>query len=129
MIAYMSKEGGADRVRKVLTLAISDGRVSIHAHVMNLCEVYYNYSRQDGVESALEFLEILASDGVQTRADLDTEFWQDAAQIKAEWKRISLADCFGVALARRLDATFLTTDRHELETLADAKVARIEFIR
>ena len=53
----------------------------------------------------------------------------DAGMEPAQWKRISMADCFGLALARRLDADFYTADRHELEILQQAKVAKIQFIR
>lgn len=42
---------------------------------------------------------------------------------------VSLADCCGLALARRTGGTFLTTDKHELERLRDLGVCPIEFIR
>lgn len=55
--------------------------------------------------------------------------WKRAAQLKSQYRRISLADCFGVALANELNAPFWTSDRHELTALADAGVAKIYFIR
>lgn len=63
--------------------------------------------------------------GDETSPDL----WKRAAQLKSQYRRISLADCFGVALAGVLNAPFWTSDRHELTALADASVAKIHFIR
>jgi PIN domain nuclease of toxin-antitoxin system len=42
---------------------------------------------------------------------------------------LSGGDAFGVALAVQRGATFLTTDRGELEKVAAAGVCRIEFLR
>jgi hypothetical protein len=52
------------------------------------------------------------------RQDLDPAFWKAAGVLKAERRRISLADCFAVTLACRLRACLVTADRHELEPLA-----------
>ena len=67
--------------------------------------------------------------GVRVIEAMDTELWQDAARLKSRFRRVSLADCFGVALARRLNAEFLTSDRHELEALNAANIANFIFIR
>ncbi len=98
-------------------------------HSLNSIEIFYEYSRAADVLTARSILQELAESGVIIRADLDTDFCEDVAQIKADWKRVSLADCCGVALARRLDAEFLTTDRHELALLRAAQIAPITFIR
>ena len=66
---------------------------------------------------------------VQTREDLDASLWQDAARVKADYGRVSLADCCGLALARRLRGTFLTTDKHELDRDEIRVLCPIEFIR
>jgi predicted nucleic acid-binding protein len=44
-------------------------------------------------------------------------------------RRVSLADCCALALARRLGACLVTADRHEFEPLLSAGVSKIEFIR
>lgn len=67
--------------------------------------------------------------GVEIVEAMDAELWQDAAQLKSQFRAVSLADCFGVALARRLDAPFITSDRHELEALEAAGAAQFLFIR
>ena len=70
----------------------------------------------------------LESAGVRI-VESDAELWRDAARLKSQFRRVSLADCFGLALARRFGAEFVTADRHELEALDAAGVAEITFIR
>lgn len=73
-------------------------------------------------------LENLQNAGVRV-IESDANLWRDAAKLKSRFRRVSLADCFGVALARRFDAEFVTADRHELEALEAAGVADFTFIR
>jgi len=49
--------------------------------------------------------------------------------MKADYRRVSLADCFGLALARRLKGAFLSTDHNEIEALHEAGVCPVQFIR
>ncbi len=102
---------------------------SCFVHSINLCEVYYgahrNTSRQEAVALVEGFLEL----GLILRDDMDTEFWQDAGELKAIHKRVSLADCFALALARRLDAELVTSDHHELDEIAKLNVCKIVFFR
>jgi predicted nucleic acid-binding protein len=72
-----------------------------------------------------EFLET----GLILRNDMDVGFWQDAGELKAIHKRVSLADCSAIALARRLDAELITSDHHELDALAEQRVCKILFFR
>ncbi len=68
--------------------------------------------------------------GVQIRGDETfPDLWKRAGEIKSQFRRVSLADCFGVALAVELDAPFWTSDRHELTALQSAGAAQIVFIR
>ena len=67
--------------------------------------------------------------GVRVVEMMDAALWQDAAELKSQLRKVSLADCFGVALARRYGAPFVTSDRHELEALDAAGVCSFIFIR
>lgn len=125
MIAYLDAEAGGALVKQL----VEENDSSLCAHAINMCEVFYHFSRLHDVLIARRMIAALQADGIKTRTDLDAAMCEDAAQIKAEWKRVSLADCFGVALSRRLDADFLTTDRSELTKLSDAAVARVTFVR
>ncbi len=99
------------------------------AHVLNLCEVFYDFHRASGQDVALDAVRDLARIGVAESAEMSTEFWQAAGAIKAIHRRVSLADCFAIALANRLGATILTADHHEFDALAGRGVCAVEFIR
>jgi predicted nucleic acid-binding protein len=58
---------------------------------------------------------------------MDIGFWKEAGSLKADWKRISLADCFAVTLSNRIGAELVTADRHELDPLRET--TRLLFIR
>lgn len=57
------------------------------------------------------------------------DLWKKAGEFKSQFRRVSLADCFGVALSVELNAPFWTSDRHELTYLQSAGAASIVFIR
>ncbi len=110
LIALSEKEKGAE----VLASFLVDNENTCFVHSIKLCEVYYracrNYSKEDAITLVEEFLKL----GVILRDYMDIEFWQDAGELKAIHKRVSLADCCAIALAKRLDAELVTSDHHEL---------------
>jgi uncharacterized protein len=124
MIAYLNDEEGADVIEGILDQ--SDAICS--AHAINVCEVFYGILRDLGIDKARESLAALYSLGLQVRSDMDEAFWQDAGGIKAAHK-LSLADAFAVAFARKVEGELLTSDHHELEAIAAAGVCRIKFFR
>lgn len=124
MIAYLAREEAGEAVRERLERP----DVEACAHAVNLMEVFYDYARSEDTATARKMLARLEAEGIVRREDMDAAFCEDAGQIKADWRRVSLADCMGLALARRLDAEFITTDRHELEVIAAANVAKIVFV-
>ena len=63
------------------------------------------------------------------RFDLSSNFWRKVGRYKAIIKRISLADCFALALASQEKATLLTSDRKEFEPIIALKICSINFIR
>jgi len=123
IIAFLRDEPGADSVPQ----ALERGECLVHA--ANMCEVYYDAVRVSGIELAELELEDVFALGVTLRADLDREFRQAAGRLKAEHRRISLADCFGLTLPIRLAGEFLTTDRHELEALSALLPCALNFVR
>lgn len=82
-----------------------------------------------GNQRASIVLQELHNMGIGIMTTMDTAFWEDAARLKSRFRRVSLPDCYGVALARRLNASFVTSDRHELEALDAAGIADFTFIR
>ena len=124
MIAVLNNEPGADVVEKLLT---PKGTIA-YAHAVNICEVFYGVLRATDEATAQKALTDIVSLGIQTRADMDDPFWQDIGRIKAN-HRLSLADGFAVALARRVGCELVTSDHHELEALAQAGICMINFFR
>ena len=108
--------------------ALSDPDATCYAHAINVFEVYYNERRTSGEGSAQAAVQELEIQGIRFRDDLDRAFWEDAGRIKADRSRVSIADCLGVALARRLGGQFLTADHGEIDALA-ADGFPITFIR
>ena len=125
MIAFLRDEAGADLVEAELL----NPKSQCHAHVLNLCEVFYDTYRLSGHAGALQALEDLRRFGVIEHSEMPPVLWQQAGTIKALRKRVSLADCFAVALAQHLGATILTSDHHEFDALAAQGVCDIRFIR
>jgi uncharacterized protein with PIN domain len=125
VIALLDNEPGATAVEALLE--VEGGRCV--AHVLNVCEVYYHIARRAGTERADKLKDVLESYGFEIEDSLATELWQKAAQIKADWRKVSLADCFALALAIREKGTLVTSDHHELDPLAKAGLCEFRFIR
>ena len=125
IIAYLRGEPGADEVSAIL---FDPAHVSL-AHALNLCEVYYNFYRANGEMAARNSINDVFALGVQLRNDLSAQFWQGAGALKALHRRISLADCFAVALTQAVGGTVLTSDHHEFDPLAERGFCALTFIR
>lgn len=124
LIALLEGESGAAEVEQLLA---NPGPRFIHA--LNMVEVFYHVSRGADVLAARATLQRFALGGLVERPDLDPLFREDVAQLKADWRRVSLADCCGLALARRLGAEFVSADHNELDVLDAAGVCRFRFFR
>lgn len=125
MVAFLRDEIGAE----VVESALLDAEAIAYAHRINVVEVFYDFHRGGGDKAARAALERLDTFDLQIVDDLNADLWQDAARLKSEWRRVSLADCFGVALTRQMKGEFLTSDRGELEKLEKAQITNIKFIR
>lgn len=125
LIAFFRKEQGAD----IVEAALCDEASESSLHAVNACEIYYDLMRSNGESVAEEALRKLEKLGVRIARDMDTLFWKSVARRKAAG-RISLADCFALALAERLGGELFTSDHHEFDRLATAESAiKITFIR
>ena len=107
---------------------LSDPDAQCFAHAVNLCEVYYDFCRAADAGIARRTLLDLTAVGLRRVEYLDVEFCERVGSSKAA-NRVSLADCFALALAGSLDAALVTSDRHELEVFASRSQYRIRFIR
>jgi predicted nucleic acid-binding protein len=98
------------------------------AHALNLCEVFYDFSRASGETTAMNAVHDLLALGIAERNDMQGGFWRTMGRLKATYKRVSLADCAALALAANLEAKLLTADRHELEPLRGLTTCDLQFI-
>lgn len=124
MIAFLRGEEGADVVER----ALLDAASQCVAHVINMCEVFYDFHRAGDESAANQAVDDLRDINVIERADMDEAFWKEVGKLKARGK-ISLADCFAVTLTNRVGGTLLTSDHHELDAVAAAGTCSITFIR
>jgi PIN domain nuclease of toxin-antitoxin system len=125
VIAFLRGEPGAAVVERYFGHETD----SLYMHALNLCEVYYDFLRAAGETSAEDAVQDILLLGVRERNDMTPDFWRAVGKLKAEHRRVSLADCCALALARSLGAVILSADRHELEPLARDSVCSVEFIR
>jgi PIN domain nuclease of toxin-antitoxin system len=124
LIAFLKHEQGDEVVREILR----NNPYDCHIHVINLCEIFYGFRRQDGESMAQKAMGILL-DLVTLHSDIDVDFWQEVGRYKADLRRVSLADCFCIALAKRLGGSVVTTDHHEFDVIAKQDIIPVIFIR
>ena len=124
LIAYLRGEEGAAIVDRLLR---DPGRECL-VHAVNLCEDYYQLIRDSDEATARQAIGDLQAVGLIVRSDIDEPFWREVGQLKARG-RISLADCFCVALAVRVSGQVVTSDHGEFDPLVPLGLCSILFIR
>jgi len=125
IIALFRREEGAELVQALM----DDPSNATFMHAANLCEVYYGFRRERGEAAGHQMVEVVRSMALRLREDLDVEFWIAAGRYKADLRRLSLADCFCIALAERIGGEVVTSDRHEIGAVVDQIRCPIRFIR
>ena len=98
-------------------------------HAVNLCEVYYDAVRRTDVATAQQDIAALLAGGLVLRTDLDTAFWQSVGDLKINPGKLSLADCFALALAQQENGTLVTSDHHEFDPIVPLNLCPVLFIR
>ena len=116
-------------VRASLVSELLGARQRCLLHAINACEIYYDLYRRDGQEIADGLQEVLTGYGLELIEEVPSSLWRTAGKLKAAWRRVSLADCFALALALETSATLVTTDHRELDPLAEAGVCPVRFLR
>jgi len=93
-----------------------------------VCEVYYDLLRRSPQAKLELLLDELAYWGVSIEQDIGFPLLRRAGEIKAFWRRVSLADCIALALAEQRGGELMTTDHQEFDPLAAAAYP-IRFLR
>ncbi|MEY2427195.1 MAG: hypothetical protein QOJ40_80 [Verrucomicrobiota bacterium] len=112
-ITLADKEPGFDRVQSLLKAA-KRGEVDLHASFVTLTEVRYILTYDRGEEKAARISAAIRKFPVQWHHS-DDALCEEAAKLKAAHK-VSFADAFVAATAKRLDATLVHKDP-ELDAL------------
>lgn len=124
LIALLQLEPGAKEVAALL-----ESRRRSIIHVINLCEVYYDFVRRGSIEAAHSLEAVLGGIGLEIDSGLPSSLWQRAGDLKARLRRISLADCFAMALTLQENGVLVTSDHRELDPVAEAGICPIHFFR
>jgi len=124
ILCFLRDEPGAEMVEPLITDA--DNQHFLHA--VNWVEIRYIEQRGQ-LPKDNPFQQFIETVSVQISTELGSAYLEKVAALKASHPPIALGDCFAVALAHGLDATLITTDRGELEKIADAGECKILFLR
>jgi PIN domain nuclease of toxin-antitoxin system len=125
LIAFLRDEVGAAVVEALLL----NRNNLCFAHAINLCEVFYDFRRGGGEAEGQAALARLYAAGVLPRADMDPALWQQAGRHKADYRQISIADCFCIALAQQLNGEAVTSDHREFGPIASLGLCPVMSIR
>jgi uncharacterized protein with PIN domain len=125
LIALLEDEPGAE----VVEVLLQEPAHHCLIHAVSACEVYYDLYRRGNTEDAESLETLLSEHGLRLVEMLPANLWRIAGKLKAEWRRVSLADCFALALAIHEQGSLVSSDHHELDSLAMAGVCPIRFIR
>jgi predicted nucleic acid-binding protein len=129
LLAFLNKEDGWEKVSALLNEAACAGNTRIAMNCINLIEVYYDRLRLDDAHKLSEFLMAAFESPIQIIYTIPRPMLDEAARIKAVFRRISLADAVGLATAFCMDGIFVTADHHELDAVEQAGDVRFLWIR
>jgi predicted nucleic acid-binding protein len=121
LIALLKREAGWDVVDALFKRARAGG-ITLYMNIINLLEVVYGFRRDKGAAYAVEVLENVHASSIRIIDTVSPPVFDEAARLKAIYKRMSVADAVGIATAENLDAAFVTSDHHELD-IVEAKEA------
>ena len=127
LLAFIYKESGCDIVKSALIQA-DNGNSEVYMNKLNLLEVYYNIVRTDGVQQADNFYAVVLKLPIIIINGLTDEVFRKAGYIKTQYK-MSLADSVALGEASILDASILTSDHHEFDTIESQETIRFLWIR
>ncbi|CAK0781600.1 Ribonuclease VapC [Gammaproteobacteria bacterium] len=116
VIAAQQREPGGERLMALLC----EPETQTVIHAINLCEIHYDQLRRNPQARLETLLDELVYWEVTIEHDIGLSLLRRASEIKALWRRVSLADCIALALAEQRGGELLTTDHHELDPLSAA---------
>jgi len=127
VIAFLAKEAGAEKVVDLL-IGAAKGDLKLYIHRINLLEVYYDAYKAGGADQADRVYQKMLNLPITIDSNLDGELFRKAGALKATY-RISLADAIAISLASQLNASLVTSDHHEFDTIEAVGYLSFEWIR
>lgn len=107
VMAYLEDEPAGEKVADIIAGA-HEQRIPMMMTVINVGEVWYIIAREVSATEAEKAVEELRHLGIRF-IDADWNLSREAAEFKARYK-MSFADCFAAALAKRHQARLITGD-------------------
>ena len=126
LLAFLNDEEGADTIEELLIQSATDNSVSMS--IVNLLEVYYCELRDKGSEIAQIVLDMVQHYSIKIVNMVSEQVFHEASRLKTTYK-MSLADCIGIATALELSGQFVTSDHHELGSMAENEPTCIFWFR
>ncbi|HEX8391612.1 MAG TPA: PIN domain-containing protein [Longimicrobium sp.] len=124
LIAVLEEEPGGAEAGALL----ADRGNECVVHAVNVVEVYYDMLRRGGRPRAQRALRALHALGLTRDRRMNAHFVKQVATLKSA-RKVSLADCFCIALTVSVKGEMITADRHEMAAIAADGVCRVRFIR
>lgn len=127
IIAFLNMEAGAGNLFGLFKEARL-GNCIIMISVVNLCEVFYDCLKINGIETALKMLEDIKLLPIIICRDIGDELILEASIFKVNWK-LSLADAFAAGLTKLNNGKLVTTDHHEFDPIAKSDLIEFFWLR
>jgi predicted nucleic acid-binding protein len=128
LLALLKGETGADIVDALFQRA-RIGEDVLFMSIVNLLEVFYGFIGDVGIERATALMPPLNDTPLTIIDRISPLVYQTAARLKGTYRRVSLADCIGLATAADFSATFVTSDHHEIKVIEQREALPILWFR
>lgn len=125
LIALAKQEPGAS----IVSTLLADASALRLMHAVNVCEVYYHFLIKGDRHATERAVRDPQRVGLVIRRDISKPFWRQVAHVKADVRRVSLADSFAIALAQQVGGEVVTADHGEFDFVAARSVCGVRFIR
>ena len=119
IIAYLEDEPSARNIEEIIVNA-HEHKIPLMTSVVNAGEVWYIVARKTSPENADEAIRDIQRLGVEF-VEADWMLTKAAAAIKSK-ARMSYADCFAAALAKKKQAVLVTGDPEFKQVSTEVKV-------
>jgi predicted nucleic acid-binding protein len=112
----VKQEPGVEIVRDLLRRA-ADGEADVYISAVNLSEVIYNFRPEKSDEQMAMLWQNIRAMPITITREITDRIIDEAAALKTR-NKMSHADALGLAAAKELGATFVTSDHSELEPVS-----------